>query len=127
MEGDDQQDPLVDAVRSLLDGHVVLSRRLAAEGWYPPIDLLDSISRLMPAVTTPNHREQASLFRRLMAAYARSEDLVRIGAYKPGSDPDLDRALNVRNAMREFMMQSPDERIGSADCLRRLAALSEEM
>ncbi len=62
MEGDDQQDPLVDAVRSLLDGHIVLSRKLAAEGWYPPIDLLDSISRLMPAVARANHREQAALF-----------------------------------------------------------------
>jgi len=127
MEGDDQQDPLVDAVRSLLDGHVVLSRKLAAEGWYPAIDLLDSISRLMPAVTQPEHREQSALFRRLMAAYARSEDLVRIGAYKPGADPDLDRALHARSAMREFMIQAPRERIGFADCLRRLATLTEEM
>ncbi len=105
MEGDDQQDPLVDAVRSLLDGHVVLSRALAAEGWYPPIEVLDSISRLMPAVTEPAHREQAALLRRLMAVYARSEDLVRIGAYKPGADPDLDRALRARGAMRAFMTQ----------------------
>ena len=118
MEGDDQQDPLVDAVRSLLDGHVVLSRKLAAEGWYPPIDLLDSISRLMPAVTEQDHCEQAALFRRMMAAYARSEDLVRIGAYKPGADPDLDRALRARKAMRDFMMQTPDERLAFADCLR---------
>jgi len=71
MEGDDQQDPLVDAVRSLLDGHVVLSRKLAAEGWYPPIDVLDSISRLMPAVAEPKHLEHAALLKRLMAAYAR--------------------------------------------------------
>src|SRR6202453_771952 len=90
MEGDDQQDPLVDAVRSLLDGHVVLSRDLAAEGWYPPVAVLDSISRLMPAVTQPAHREHAALMRKLMAVYARSEDLARIGAYKPGADPDLD-------------------------------------
>jgi len=89
--------------------------------------LLDSISRLMPSVTEINHREQASLFRRLMAAYARSEDLVRIGAYKPGADPELDRALHVRNAMREFMMQSPTQRFGFEDCLRRLATLAEEM
>jgi flagellum-specific ATP synthase len=127
MEGDDQQDPLVDAVRSLLDGHVVLSRRLAAEGWYPPIDLLDSISRLMPAVTQTNHREQAALIRRMLATYARSEDLVRIGAYKPGADADLDRALQSRSAMREFMMQAPKERVGYADCLRRLAEIAEEI
>ncbi len=127
MEGDDQQDPLVDAVRSLLDGHIVLSRALAAEGWYPPIEVLDSISRLMPAVTAPEHREQAALLRRLMAVYARSEDLVRIGAYKPGSDPDLDRALRARGAMHSFMTQGVDERPSLADCLRRLAALAAEV
>jgi flagellum-specific ATP synthase len=127
MEGDDQQDPLVDAVRSLLDGHVVLSRALAAEGWYPPIEVLDSISRLMPAVTQPAHREQAALLRRLMAVYARSEDLVRIGAYKPGSDPELDRALNARKAMRAFMTQETHEQVRFAECLKRLTALSQEV
>jgi flagellum-specific ATP synthase len=127
MEGDDQQDPIVDAVRSLLDGHVVLSRALAAEGWYPPIEVLDSISRLMPAVTEPKHREDAALLRRLMAVYARSEDLVRIGAYKPGSDPDLDRALRGREAMRAFMTQDANEQVNFADCVHRLAALAAEI
>jgi flagellum-specific ATP synthase len=127
MEGDDQQDPLVDAVRSLLDGHVVLSRRLAAEGWYPPIDLLDSISRLMPSVTEKDHMQHAMLFRKLMAAYAHSEDLIRIGAYRPGSDPDLDRAINARGAMRSFMMQSSEDRASFVDTLRRLASLTEEL
>jgi flagellum-specific ATP synthase len=124
MEGDDRQDPLVDAVRSLLDGHVMLSRGLAAEGWYPPIDVLDSISRLMPAVTEAGHREQASLIRRLMAVYARSEDLVRIGAYKAGSDPDLDRALRARAVMRAFMTQEAEEQVSFADSLARLADLA---
>jgi flagellum-specific ATP synthase len=127
MEGDDQQDPIVDAVRSLLDGHVVLSRALAAEGWYPPIQLLDSISRLMPAVTTADHREQIVLFRRLSAVYAQSEDLVRIGAYKPGSDPELERALRARGAMRSFMMQDAGGRVGIKDCLGRLATLAKEI
>jgi flagellum-specific ATP synthase len=127
MEGDDQQDPIVDSVRSLLDGHIVLSRALAAEGWYPPIEILDSISRLMPAVTEPLHREQASLMRRLLAVYARSEDLVRIGAYKPGSDPDLDRALRARLAMRAFMTQDSREKVSFADCVRRLSALASEI
>ncbi|MGH9606713.1 MAG: FliI/YscN family ATPase [Terracidiphilus sp.] len=127
MEGDDQQDPLVDAVRSLLDGHVVLSRAMAAEGWYPPIQVLDSISRLMPAVTEPGHREQAGLLRRLMAVYARSEDLVRIGAYKAGSDPDLDRALRAREPLRAFLTQGAHERVRLADCVRRLAALAGEV
>jgi flagellum-specific ATP synthase len=127
MEGDDQQDPLVDAVRSLLDGHIVLSRTLAAEGWYPPIEVLDSISRLMPAVTQPEHREQAALLRRLMAVYARSEDLVRIGAYKPGADPDLDRALRARAAIRAFVTQESHEQVRFPDCVRRLAALAAEV
>ena len=127
MEGDDQQDPIVDAVRSLLDGHIVLSRVLAAEGWYPPIDLLDSISRLMPAVTQPAHREHAALLRKMLAVYARSEDLVRIGAYKPGSDPDLDRALRARVAMRAFMTQDSHEKVNFADCVNRLAQLAAEV
>lgn len=111
MEGDDLNDPLVDATRSLLDGHVVLSRSMAAEGWYPPISYLDSISRLMPAVTTPAHRERAGLLRRLLAAYARSEDLVRIGAYKPGADPELDRALIARPIIRKYMEQTPADQV----------------
>ena len=127
MEGDDQQDPLVDAVRSLLDGHVVLSRTLAAEGWYPPIELLDSISRLMPVVTQPAHREHAALIRKLLAVYARSEDLVRIGAYKPGADPDLDRALRAREAMRAFMTQDSREQVRFAECVSRLAQLAREV
>jgi flagellum-specific ATP synthase len=127
MEGDDQQDPLVDAVRSLLDGHVVLSRVLASEGWYPPVQVLDSISRLMPAVTSTEHRGHAALIRKLMAIYARSEDLVRIGAYKPGADPDLDRALQAREAIRRFLVQDAHERVQSADCLRQLAALAAEV
>ena len=110
MEGDDLQDPLVDAARSFLDGHIVLSRAMASEGWYPPVDVLESISRLMPAVTTPEHRERAMLIRQLLAAYARSEDLVRIGAYKAGSDPDLDRALAARQKLRAFLEQKPEER-----------------
>ena len=127
MEGDDQQDPVVDAVRSLLDGHIVLSRALAGEGWYPPIEVLDSISRLMPAVTKGAHREQAALLRRLMAVYARSEDLVRIGAYKPGADPDLDRALGAREALRAFLTQGAQEHVRFDDCVERVAVLAAEV
>jgi flagellum-specific ATP synthase len=124
MEGDDQQDPLVDAVRSLLDGHVVLSRSLTAEGWYPPVEVLDSISRLMPAVAGAEHRESASLVRRMLASYARSEDLVRIGAYKPGADEDLDRALRCRPMLREFLMQDARERVSFDSCVDELIDLA---
>ena len=127
MEGDDQQDPLVDAVRSLLDGHVVLSRSLASEGWYPPIEILDSVSRLMPAVASAEHREAAALVRRLLASYARSEDLVRIGAYKAGADEDLDRALRARPALREFLAQGAEERMDFPGCVEQLGELADEI
>jgi flagellum-specific ATP synthase len=123
MEGDDQQDPVVDAVRSLLDGHVVLSRSMAAGGWYPPVDVLDSLSRLMPAVTTPEHRAQASTARRLLAAHARSEDLIRIGAYKAGTDDDLDRAMRAMPMLREFLEQGSKERVSMEDTVARLNAM----
>jgi flagellum-specific ATP synthase len=123
MEGDDQQDPIVDAVRSLLDGHVVLSRSMAAAGWYPPVNVLDSLSRLMPAVIRPEHREQAMTVRRLLAAHARSEDLIRIGAYKAGTDEDLDRAMKAMHSLREFLQQRSDERTTMHESVARLNAL----
>ena len=92
MEGDDQQDPLVDGVRALLDGHVVLDRDLNAQGHYPSVSVLDSVSRLMPAVCSPEHRQKVQRLRRLLAAYAGSQDLIRVGAYQKGLDPVLDQA-----------------------------------
>jgi flagellum-specific ATP synthase len=124
MEGDDQQDPIVDAVRSLLDGHVMLSRDLASEGMYPPVNLLDSISRLMPAVITPKQKEQAALIRKLMAVYARSEDLIRIGAYKPGTDPELDRAIRGLGAIRNFLKQDSKDAVSFPQVLTQLEALA---
>lgn len=124
MEGDDQQDPIVDAVRSLLDGHVVLSRTMASEGWYPAINILDSISRLMPAVTSADHLGRAALIRRLLAAYARSEDLIRIGAYKPGTDPELDQALDARGDLRDFLIQNASDRAQLSETIERLLQLS---
>jgi len=123
MEGDDQQDPVVDAVRSLLDGHVVLSRSMAAGGWYPPVNVLDSLSRLMPAVTRPEHSAQAMTVRRLLSAHARSEDLIRIGAYKAGTDEDLDRAVKAMPSLRGFLQQRRDERTTMQESIARLNAL----
>ena len=123
MEGDDQQDPIVDAVRSLLDGHVVLSRSMASAGWYPPVDLLDSLSRLMPAVATPEHLERAAIARRLLSAHARSEDLVRIGAYKAGTDPELDRAMRAMPALRSFLQQGSREQVTMEDTIERLRTM----
>lgn len=123
MEGDDQQDPIVDSVRSFVDGHVVLSRSMASAGWYPPVNVLDSLSRLMPAVTNREHRAQAALVRRLLAAHARSEDLIRIGAYKAGNDPDLDRAMRAMPAMREFLEQGSGERLSLEETVERLTTM----
>ena len=120
MEGDDQQDPVADAVRSLVDGHFVLSRELARAGHYPPVDVLDSLSRLMPAVTSPEHRGRAALARRLMAAYARSEDLLRVGAYRAGTDVELDRAVEARPRLMEFLRQGSEDRVTFSDTLARL-------
>ena len=119
MEGDDQMDPIVNAVRALLDGHILLDRRLTSEGHFPPIHLLDSLSRLMPAVCSPEHLAKAQRLRRMLADYTRSEDLIRIGAYQKGSDPDLDRAMQVVPNLRTFTRQGsleipPMERTVSA-------------
>jgi flagellum-specific ATP synthase len=109
MEGDDQQDPVVDTVRSLLDGQVVLDRQLAHRGHYPPISILDSLSRLMNSMVTSEHLAKVSAMRHLMASYARSEDLIRIGAYQSGSDPVLDSAIGSLPAINKFLRQKPDE------------------
>ncbi len=125
MEGDDLQDPIVDAARSLLDGHIILSRAIAAEGHYPPIAILDSVSRLITSVTTKEHRQYAIRVRRLLASYARSEDLVRIGAYKAGTDAELDQALRAMPGIRRFLAQTAEERVSFADCVAGLEAASK--
>lgn len=108
MEGDDQQDPVADTVRSLLDGHVILDRNLAMKNHYPPISVLESLSRLMPNVTSEAHMQKAKALRLLMASYARSEDLIRIGAYQKGADPTLDRAVEILPQLNEFLHQRPE-------------------
>jgi flagellum-specific ATP synthase len=125
MEGDDQQDPVVDTVRSLLDGHVVLDRNLAMRNHYPPISVLDSLSRLMPRVVSAEHLAKASAIKRSMAAYARSEDLIRIGAYQKNSDPVLDRAVENLPALNAFLQQDPDAVIGHAEIVQQLMALPD--
>jgi flagellum-specific ATP synthase len=123
MEGDDQQDPIVDTVRSLLDGHIVLDRRLALRNHYPPISVLDSLSRLMPSVCSRAHMQKAGGLRMLLAAYARAEDLVRIGAYQRGTDATLDKALAALPRIDKFLQQEPDEPAPLALNLEQLLAL----
>jgi len=124
MEGDDQQDPLVDGARALLDGHIMLDRKLAERNHYPPIAILDSISRLMPMVCSPQHMEKAQMLRRLLAAYRASEDLVRIGAYQKGADAVLDQALLTLPEMNRFLEQTPNEAVSLTDSVARLLAIA---
>jgi flagellum-specific ATP synthase len=123
MEGDDQQDPLVDAVRALLDGHVVLDRKLAIQGHYPPISVLDSLSRLMPAVISPEHLAKARRLRQFFSSYSAAEDLIRIGAYQKGTDPLLDQALLVLPAANAFLQQDRKDRAPLEENIKSLLAL----
>ena len=109
VEGDDQNEPISDAVRGILDGHIVLSRKLAHKAHYPAIDILGSISRLMTDLSTPEHLKAAQSIRQLLAAYAESEDLISIGAYQNGSNPTVDVAIQMREVINKFLQQTPAE------------------
>ncbi|HXX20320.1 MAG TPA: FliI/YscN family ATPase [Candidatus Acidoferrum sp.] len=125
MEGDDQQDPLVDAVRAILDGHIILDRRLSSKGHYPPISILDSLSRLMPAVCTPEHLAKARLVRSLIASYAASEDLIRVGAYQKGGDPVLDRAVAALPDINTFLQQDKEDKTAIEQAIKSLLAIPD--
>lgn len=123
VEGDDHNEPVADAVRAILDGHIVLSRELAARYHYPPIDVLQSVSRTMPDVTAVTHRQQAAQVREWMAAIRDSEDLVSVGAYVPGSNPKVDTARAKADAIRTFLCQEADTLCGFTDAIQALGAL----
>jgi flagellum-specific ATP synthase len=113
----------VDTVRSLLDGHVVLDRNLAMNSHYPPISILDSLSRLMSSVVSEQHLSKANALRRSMAVYARSEDLIRIGAYQKNADPILDKAVQNLPALNAFLQQRPEVLNKHAEVVQQLLAL----
>jgi flagellum-specific ATP synthase len=123
MEGDDQLDPVVDTVRSLLDGHVILDRNLAMRSHYPPISITESLSRLMSSMVTKEHLAKANALRFSLAAYARSEDLLRIGAYQQNSDPVLDSAIRNLPALNKFLQQKPDDFCKYEQAVEQLMAL----
>ncbi len=108
-EGDDQQDPIADSARAILDGHIVLSRTLAEAGHYPAIDIEASISRAMTAITDAQQQRQARRFKQLFSRYQRNRDLISVGAYTPGHDPQLDEAVNRFPELEHFLQQNIDE------------------
>ncbi|MBT3342344.1 MAG: FliI/YscN family ATPase [Gemmatimonadetes bacterium] len=114
VEGDEMDDPIADSARAILDGHIVLSRRLASRGHYPPIDVMESISRSMKDVSSDAHWERAMEIKGMMAAYAEAEDLVNIGAYARGSNPRIDRALDYIEPIEQYLRQGGSE-TGSFD------------
>ena len=125
VDGDDTNEPIADATRSILDGHIVLSRKLTARGHYPPIDVLQSLSRTMPMVTSMPHQLDARRLRELVGAYADVEDLVNIGAYKQGSNPLADRAIARRPFILEFLQQAKSEGTGYENAVNALSIAVE--
>jgi len=123
VEGDDMNEPIGDAARSILDGHIVLSRKLASAGHYPCIDILDSVSRVGPAITTREQRAAATELRRLLAAERDARDLVDIGAYVPGSNPTVDRALALSPGIAAFLRQSSEDTVPAAASWSSLISL----
>lgn len=123
VEGDDLTEPIADAARSILDGHIWLSRKLAHENHYPAIDVLGSVSRLMPSLADADHLRAAHLLRAAVATYRASEDLINIGAYVAGSNPPLDRALELMPRIKELLCQLPAEATPMQETLGQLLAL----
>lgn len=123
VEGDDFNEPIADAVRGILDGHIILSRELGAAGHYPAIDVLQSVSRLAPRVSTPEQAENARKIREALATYHRSEDLINLGAYAAGNNPVLDSAVKVRPKLMEFLRQKPEEETDMGQTLARMKEL----
>ncbi|MBI0155020.1 flagellar protein export ATPase FliI [Gilliamella sp. W8128] len=119
-EGDDQQDPIADSARAILDGHIVLSRSLAESGHYPAIDIEASISRVMTDLTPPEDEKKSRLFKQLFSSFQRNRDLINVGAYVAGTDPLLDKAISLFPAMQQFLQQGINEHCSYQDAYQQL-------
>ncbi len=123
VDGDDMDEPIADAVRSIVDGHIVLSRKLAHKSHYPAIDILASTSRVMRSVSTPDHIRLSQKMRECLATYREAEDLINIGAYKPGSNPKIDKAVKVIDGINDFLKQRVEDPTDLNSTLRQMQAL----
>lgn len=117
VDGDDMNEPITDTARSILDGHIVLSRQMAHKNHYPAVDVLESISRVMSDIATDSHKKAAGEIRKNLAVYRESEDLINVGAYVKGSNPAIDRAIDVIDAINSFLMQQTDEKFSFDEIL----------
>jgi flagellum-specific ATP synthase len=123
VEGDDHQDPIGDTVRGILDGHIWLSRKLSTRGHYPAIDPIESISRLMPDICNTEHLKTARLIRKLLGVYLDNEDLISIGAYRMGSNPEIDHAIKMKPVIDQFLQQDVADHSTLEQTLKRLSEL----
>ena len=126
VDGDDMNEPIADTARGILDGHFILSRALAQKNHYPAIDVLQSISRCMSAIVTAEHKKLAGNMKNVLATYRSAEDLINIGAYKPGSNPDIDFAISKIKEVNAFLMQKTDEKFLLGDELEELRSIFAE-
>jgi len=126
VEGDDMNEPVADTVRGVLDGHIVLSRKIASRNFYPSVSVLESVSRVMPAVVSQEHLGAAGRVRELLATYAESEDLINIGAYKTGANTRVDWALKHLESVRSFLIQKVEEFSTFEDTVNQLVSLAPE-
>lgn len=126
VDGDDFNEPITDTARSILDGHIMLSRKLAHKNHYPAIDVMQSISRCMSQIAAPDHKKLAGKMKNVMATYADAEDLINIGAYKAGSNKNIDYAIEKIDAVNAFLGQDVDEKVTFDDMLEQLRAIFAE-
>lgn len=124
VEGDDMNEPIADAARGILDGHIVLSRRLAAMGHYPAIDVLESVSRVMKDVISPQHKINAQDMKEMLAAYREAEDMISVGAYQKGANPMVDKAMELRSQTRKFLRQEVEDPTDFREIVEQLAEFS---
>jgi flagellum-specific ATP synthase len=124
VEGDDMKEPVTDTVRGTLDGHLVLSRKIAQRAQYPAVDILDSVSRIMDKVSPPEALKAASYLRRMLAVYTQSEDLITVGGYVEGTNPEIDEAIRIMPLLREFLSQTVGERVGLEEIRAQMMELA---
>jgi flagellum-specific ATP synthase len=127
VEGDDFNEPISDAVRSILDGHIILSRKLGEKGHYPAIDLLQSVSRLMSKISSPEEKAAANKVREAMALYRNSEDLIQLGAYVSGSNPKLDTSLRCISSIDQFLRQEPHYKAPFSETVAQISGVAQAL